>query len=133
LPPQRLLDFLRPTKKGRPVKRIGGAAKKARDKARSKRLKELNSAARDGDPHKLQGFAAISKKCKKEMKAKADKRDYKGFSADHIQDMGLNGHVTSTKNLRWMTSKMNSWIGSITGGKRFHKKYNGLDVSSCCP
>ncbi len=121
------------TKRGRAVKRIGGAAKKARDKARSKRLRQINADARAGVPLKLQGFCAISAKCKKELQDMAEKNNYQGFSPDHIQDMGLNGHVTSVKNLRWMSSKMNEWIGSITGEKKFNTKYTGLDISSCCP
>jgi hypothetical protein len=122
----------RGTKRGRPMKRISGASKKARDKLRTKRLRQINSAARAGDALKLQGFCAITKKCEDELREMAELNSYQGFSPDHIQDMGLNGHVTSTKNLRWMTSKMNEWIGSITGEKKFMQKYTGLDVSSCC-
>lgn len=122
----------RGTKRGRQMKRISGAAKKARDKARAKRLRAINADARGGAPLKLQGFTAISKKCQKEQEQMAKLNNYADFSPDHIQDMGLNGHVTSTKNLRWMSCKMNEWIGSITGEKKFMQKYSGLDVSTCC-
>jgi uncharacterized Zn-binding protein involved in type VI secretion len=121
------------TKRGRPLKRITGAAKTKLDKARKARLGQINADARAGAPLKLQGFCAVTEECEKELREMAEKNAYHGFSPDHIQDMGLNGHVTSVKNLRWMSSQMNSWIGSITGENDFHRKYTGLDVSNCCP
>ena len=37
--------------------------------------------------------------------------DFKGFSPDHVHEIQVGGHPTSSSNLRWMSSRVNSWIG----------------------
>jgi hypothetical protein len=66
------------------------------------------------------------------MQQKAEENSYEGFSPDHIQDVGLLGHVTSAKNLRWMSSDMNEWMGSFTGNFDPVQGHTGIDVSNCC-
>jgi hypothetical protein len=70
----------------------------------------LNRAAREGKPADL-GFCPVSPKCEAELREKAEKNNYKGFSPDHIHEIQLGGHPTAESNLRWMSSAPNSWIG----------------------
>jgi len=113
------------------VRRITGDEKEELDAIRRSHLGKLNRAAQRGQPAKLQGFTCVTEECRKEMEDKANQSNYKGFSPDHILDMGLGGHPTSDENLRWMSSDMNSWIGSITG-KLDPEVHTGVDVSTCC-
>lgn len=72
-------------------------------------------AARNSDQHKnLGGFKHLSNECNKELtkKAKNSNPPYKDFSADHVHEIQLGGHPTDLKNLRWMSSNANSWMGS---------------------
>jgi hypothetical protein len=51
--------------------------------------------------------------------------DFKKLSPDHVHEIQLGGHPTDPKNLRWMSSKGNSWIGRtlrefVTEGENAH-------------
>jgi uncharacterized Zn-binding protein involved in type VI secretion len=91
-------------------------------------------ARRDSDQHEdLGGFKHLSKKCEKEMGEKAARKKYKGFSPDHVQEIQLGGHPTDLGNLRWMSSRPNSWIG--TKLKAFETtgedKHTGVKPNCC--
>ena len=69
-----------------------------------------------------------------ELEAKAIRKKYRGFSPDHVQEIQLNGPPSAHSNLRWMSSRPNSWIG--TKMKEFEttgpKKNTGVKPN-CCP
>lgn len=89
----------------------------------------LNRAAREGKPADL-GFSAVTPECEKELKDKAEKNNYKGFSPDHVQEIQLAGHPTDLANLRWMSSAPNSWIGGEM--KKFDtSKHTGVKPDCC--
>lgn len=96
------------------LKRRRKTYKKARKKGDAKN-DQLNGFAERGSPRHedLGGFKHVSKKCEKELSKKAKNSNYKDFSPDHVQEVQLGGCPTSTQNLRWMSSKANSWIGSL--------------------
>lgn len=105
--------------------------KKNRKKGNSK-CSSLNKAARKGKPAAL-GFSPLSRKCSKELKDKAKKKNYKGFSPDHINEIQLGGHPTDGKNLRWMSSRPNSWVGTTM--KQYKTKAPGKHTGvkpDCC-
>ncbi|WP_322866123.1 DUF4150 domain-containing protein [Aquicoccus sp. G2-2] len=94
------------------------------DKAvHKKRRKQGNKAAHDakkgmrkrlkeGNTEPNLPFQVDDEDCKKELKKQAEDNDYKGFSADHVHEIQIGGHPTATENLKWMTSRANSWIGT---------------------
>jgi hypothetical protein len=74
----------------------------------------------------LIGFQAPSKECQ-------DEHVNNGFqqtSADHVHDIGLGGHPTDSANLKWMGSRVNSWMGSIMGQYK-PEKHNGVKPNCC--
>lgn len=120
-------SFNRQVRAGKLQQRITGKAKHLLDIERKSHLGTLNRNAQRGEPLKLRGFWAKSPECIQE----AIDNNYQGYSPDHIKDIGLGGHVTSAKNLKWMSSEMNSWFGSFTG--HFDPAvHTGVDVSTCC-
>ncbi len=72
---------------------------------------KLNDVARAGNPAPLGFHDKVSADCKKKLQADAAKNDYKGFSADHINEIQVGGHPTAGSNLRWMSSAPNEWMG----------------------
>lgn len=66
----------------------------------------LNRAADAGKPNTI-GFAATSQKCQDE----AAKDNFANSSPDHIHEIQLGGHPEDLKNLRWMSSRANEWMG----------------------
>jgi hypothetical protein len=83
----------------------------------------------------LGGFKHVSKECEEELEKKAKRKKYAGFSPDHVQEIQLNGPATALSNLRWMSSRPNSWIG--TALKDFEttgpKKHTGVAPDCCDP
>jgi hypothetical protein len=71
-------------------------------------------------------FQATSQKCKDEHVANG----FKGSSADHIHDIGLGGHPSNSNNLKWMSSKANSWMGSIMGQYK-PDEHTGVEPNCC--
>lgn len=99
-------------KKGK-LKRLPKKDYKANRKAGNAECASLNYYARKGEAADL-GFACKTKKCNDDMKKKAKNADppYSGFSPDHRVEIQLGGHPTSAKNLKWMSSRVNSWMGN---------------------
>lgn len=122
------------------LKRIHHASYEVNRADGDSKCKSLNAAARQGKPADL-GFSAITPECDKELRDKADENDYKGFSPDHIHEIQLGGHPTAAANLRWMSSKPNSWIGGemkkykapvdIWGKPTGGESHTGV-VADCC-
>lgn len=80
------------------------------------------------------GFAATSDYCKNKLKKKAEENNYNDFSPDHKHDWTLGGHPSNEGNLRWMSRRTNSWMGS----KMQNFKTAGPDKNTgvkgtCCP
>ncbi|MDX8350501.1 DUF4150 domain-containing protein [Cognatiyoonia sp. IB215446] len=92
-------------------KRVPKATYRKNRKAGNKICAKLNRAARQGKPANLGFHDGVSKKCKAELKKKAKANNYKGFSADHSNEIQIGGHPTASQNLRWMSSRPNSWMG----------------------
>lgn len=92
-------------------KRVARSIYRKNRKAGNKMCAKLNRAARQGKPADLGFHDGISNKCQKELKEKAKKKNYKGFSADHANEIQIGGHPTNASNLRWMSSRPNSWMG----------------------
>jgi uncharacterized Zn-binding protein involved in type VI secretion len=89
----------------------------------------LNNAAQAGKPTEI-GTAAQSPGCK----GKAEAAGYKGYSPDHIQEIQLGGHPTAAKNLRWMSSKANEWMGrKLQDFKTSDPNKNTGVKPNCCP
>lgn len=92
----------------------------------------LNKAARAGKAADL-GFCPVSDECQAELRSKAEASNYKGFSPDHIHEIQLGGHPTDHSNLRWMSSRPNSWIGGEL--KKFKTsdpgRHTGLKPDCC--
>lgn len=114
------------------LKRRGKATYKKNRRKGDNKCKSLNRAARKGKPADL-GFCPMTPGCEKAMKAKAKKNDYKGFSPDHVHEIQLGGHPTSAKNLRWMSSNTNSWIGGQMKNfeTRGPNKHTGVKPDCC--
>jgi uncharacterized Zn-binding protein involved in type VI secretion len=74
----------------------------------------------------LIGFQASSQECQDEHV----NNGFQGTSADHNHDIGLNGSPTDSANLKWMGSRVNSWMGSIMGGYN-PSKHNGVKPNCC--
>ncbi|AGC47878.1 hypothetical protein MYSTI_06605 [Myxococcus stipitatus DSM 14675] len=71
-------------------------------------------------------FHAMSEDCKQEHV----KNGFKGTSADHVHDIGLDGHPTVSSNLKWMGSRVNSWMGSIMG--QYNPEVHKGVAPNCC-
>lgn len=56
-----------------------------------------------------------------------------GFSPDHVHEIQLGGHPSSPKNLRWMSSNANEWMGGALKQYKTKKpgKHTGV-VPDCC-
>ncbi|MER9999110.1 DUF4150 domain-containing protein [Mesorhizobium sp. M0051] len=80
----------------------GYAKRRTQGNTECKRLKDAAVAEK---PAEIEFY----KDCAKE---KAEKQNYSGFSPDHSNELQLNGHPTDAKNLKWMSSRANSWMGS---------------------
>lgn len=92
-------------------KRVPKSTYRKNRKLGNKECARLNREARAGNAANLGFHDGVSKGCKKELKEKAEKKKYKGFSADHANEIQIGGHPTSSQNLRWMSSRPNSWMG----------------------
>ena len=92
------------------LKRIGPRAYAINRADGDSKCGSLNKAARAGKAADL-GFCPVSPKCQKELRDQAEANNYKGFSPDHIHEIQLGGHPSDHANLRWMSSRPNSWIG----------------------
>jgi uncharacterized Zn-binding protein involved in type VI secretion len=92
-------------------------------------------ARRDSESHEeLGGFGHLpSKKCRDELSAKAERKKYRGFSPDHVQEIQLGGHPTDLANLRWMSSRPNSWMGTKLKGFETTgaDKHTGVEPNCC--
>jgi hypothetical protein len=97
------------------LKRLDKPTYDANRDAGNKMCDSLKGFAKRGSPRheELGGFKHVSPKCEKELgdKAKNATPPYTGFSPDHVQEIQLGGHPTDLKNLRWMSSAPNSWMG----------------------
>ena len=93
-------------------------------KTHKKRRRAGNDAARgaktearamlaDGKKGTNLPFQADDPDCQKKLKKQAEDNNYKGFSTDHVHEIQIGGHPTDTGNLKWMTSRTNSWIGGV--------------------
>jgi uncharacterized Zn-binding protein involved in type VI secretion len=71
-------------------------------------------------------FQASSQACKDEHIA----RGFVGTSADHVTDIALGGMTSARSNLRWMSSKANSWMGAVMGHYK-PKKHTGVKPDCC--
>ena len=74
----------------------------------------------------LIGFHAATPACQDEHV----QREFKGTSADHVQDISLGGHPTSSANLKWMSSRANSWMGAVMAQYK-PAQHDGV-VGNCC-
>lgn len=109
---QKCADINKQAKAGVLKRRTPADQKKARE-AGNKAASACRAAARKaflaGDPPPASAF---THKCQHDAwNAKQDK-DFKGLSPDHVHEIQVNGCPTSPSNLRWMSSKANSWIGT---------------------
>ncbi len=94
-------------------------------------ISKMNAEARAGNPPNI-GFTPVSPDCYEELKTKAKANNYSGFSPDHMHEIQLGGHPTDVKNLRWMSSKSNEWIGRTL--KEYNKppaKHTGVKPDCC--
>lgn len=108
------------------------------------KCRSLKRAAAKGQAADL-GFTGQSEKCKAGMKNKAENSDplYDDFSPDHIHEIQLGGHPTANKNLRWMSSRINSWMGDKLQPPKSPESEYGFRTSGpgkhtgvkpdCCP
>ena len=69
----------------------------------------------------------------KKWKSAGADAEFKGLSPDHIHEIQVGGHPTRPANLRWMSSRANSWIGNEmkkfkTRGKN---KHTGVKPDCC--
>jgi hypothetical protein len=96
------------------MERLQGAAKTKAQKARDAECRRLNALGKS-NPAKAGeiGFAAQTEECVSQAKADCEKTGFEGYSADHVVDVTLNGSATAASNLKWMSSKANSWMGSV--------------------
>ena len=86
--------------------------RKQGNKAASDAKKEVREMLANGQKDSNLPFQADDPECEKELKQQAIDADYKGFSADHVHEIQIGGHPTDVGNLKWMTSRANSWIGT---------------------
>lgn len=86
--------------------------RKSGNSAASKAKREMRQLLKDGETDPNLPFQVDDEDCQKELKELAEKNNYKGFSADHVHEIQIGGHPTDTANLKWMTSRANSWIGT---------------------
>lgn len=80
--------------------------------AASKAKNEARQMLADGKTGSNLPFQADDPDCEKELRQEANNNNYEGFSADHVHEIQIGGHPTDTGNLKWMTSRANSWIGT---------------------
>jgi len=80
-----------------------------------KMCKRLKRWARTGSAkhEDLGGFKHLkSQECRDELSNKAKRKKYRGFSPDHRREIQHCGHPTRLSNLKWMSSRPNSWMGT---------------------
>jgi uncharacterized Zn-binding protein involved in type VI secretion len=91
-----------------------GSYEANREEANKKCAQLKGFAKRGSEQHEeLGGFDHVAtQKCKDELSKKAKRNNYRGFSPDHRREVQLCGHPTALSNLKWMSSRPNSWMGT---------------------
>lgn len=82
-----------------------------------------------GRPEDL-GFHDMSDECLSFKQQEAADNDYVGFSPDHVHEIQLGGHPTDFSNLRWMSSRPNSWMGTTM--TQYDPAQNQPITGNCC-
>ena len=97
------------------------------------KCRTLNRHAKKGSPANLGFHKGISKDCEKKLLSEAEKTNYTSVSADHVREIQLCGHPTKHENLKWMSRRANSWIGTTL--KKFKTsgsdKHHGVQADCC--
>jgi uncharacterized Zn-binding protein involved in type VI secretion len=108
---------------------------KAREAADKKCDQLKGFAKRGSEQHEdLGGFDHMAtQKCADQLSKKAKKNKYKGFSPDHRREIQFRGSPAGLPNLKWMSSRPNSWIGdALTDFKTEGPDKNTGVAPDCC-
>lgn len=94
---------------------------------------QLNAKAKAGARGLLPFTPVATPECEEELRNEAEATKYESVSADHVHEIQLGGHPghpTASSNLRWMSRRANSWIGTTL--KQYDPSTHTGVAPDCC-